>query len=250
MNIPRRWFRAGAGAAACVAAGLAMTAPAATASAQGGLQYLTQSANTGGGLGNVATILTLLSPGNSTNATGCVGLTGFTGCGFSDANVQQGQSQLRSVTEFPGLTGETFRLFFNAAEPGNDQTVTLNALVVTMYGAGSTTYTASLTPTPLTLTNALQGIGNYGYLFGLTSSSLAGFDAFLAANPMAMIGVGASLADASGGPETFSVGLGAATVVPEPSTYLLMACGLSGLLWVNRQRRKRTPTGFSAGLPS
>lgn len=233
MHLPRRWHRVArtaAGTAACL-----LTATT-TASAQG-LQLLGQTPLTGGGLGNVATVLTLLSPANTTNATGCVGPAGFTGCGFTNADVQQGQTQLRAVAQFPGLNAENFRLFFNAAEPGNDNTVTINALTVTLYGANNATYAASLAPVPVTLTSTLPGIGNYGYLFGLSPASYTAFNAFLTANPTLTIGIGASLSNASGGPETFSVGTVTANVVPEPSTYLLMAGGLTGLLWLQRRRR-------------
>lgn len=219
--------------AVALAASAATTAPAAAQS----LQYLGQPANTGGGLGNVATILTLLHPGGSSTESGCVGLTGFTGCGFTDSSVQNGQSQLQSISQFPSLTGSSFRLFFNAAEPGNDNTVTLNQLVVTLYGSGSNSFTATLPGVPLTLTDALNGIGNYGYLFGLSPNDFSAFDAFIAANPAAMVGVGAEISNAQGGPETFSLGMTAQTVVPEPSTYLLMASGLAGLGLLARRRR-------------
>lgn len=206
--------------------------------AQAQLQLAGQSAATGGGLGSVLTVLTLQNPGGTTTETGCVGPAGFTGCGFANANVQQGQSQLQPLSSLTGVTGSTFRLFLNASEPGNDNTVVVNNLVLTLYGNNNSTFTASLAG-PQTLTNTLQGTGNYGFLFGLSASSAAAFDAFLATNPNAQIGVGASLSDVAGGIETVSVGRASQTTpVPEPSTWLLLGSGLAGLTFLTMQRRR------------
>jgi hypothetical protein len=75
----------------------------------------------------------------------------------------------------------------------------------------------------------------------LSAPDAAAFQAALTANPAATIGVGASITNASGGPETISIGVvpggpGGTSVVPEPSTYLLMAAGLSGLVMLRRKR--------------
>ncbi len=225
--------RAGTVSASVVAA---LVLSSASASAQS-LQYLGQFFETGGGPGRLSTILMLQRPGGSSSESGCVGPTRFDDCGATNSRVQQGQSQLRPITEFPDLTGSNFRLVFNAVEPGNDKTVTINSLVLTLYGSGSQTFSASLSGLPLTLNGTGNGMGNYGHSFGLASADWNAYDAFVAANPTAQIGLGATLTNAQGGPEAFSIGVGPSTVVPEPSTYLLMSVGLAGLGAIARRRR-------------
>lgn len=197
------------------------------------LDYLGTSTLQGGGLGNVLTVLTLLNPGGTNSESGCVSPTGFAGCGFTNANIQQGQSQVQPLSALGGVTGQTFQLYLNAAEPGNDNTITLNSLVVTLYGANNQTWSASFGPR--TFTDVQQGTGNYGYLFGINSAAWASFNAFIAANPNAVIGAGASFTNAEGGLETINVGVGRATQVPEPASLALLATGLAAFM-VRRRR--------------
>jgi hypothetical protein len=208
--------------------------------AQAQLTFVGQADNTGGGLGNVATVLTLQNPGGSTVESGCVTPLGTTGCGFADVGVQTGASQttVRAVSAFPGLTANNFRIFVNGSEP--DNAITLNNLVVSLYAPNSSTPLFSSTGfTSMELTNVLSGTGNFGYMFALTGSQLTSFQTALTANPGEFIGVGASFSGAAGGLETISIGTvsGAVSVIPEPSTYLLMASGLAGLFMVHRRRR-------------
>jgi hypothetical protein len=210
--------------------------------AQAQLTVLGQSAASGGGLGAAATVLTLTSPNSSTVETGCIAPDGTSTCGFPSSNVLTGasQSQVQPLSAFSGLTGSNFRLFLNAAEPGNDNTITVNNLVVRLYSStGTQVFTSTALPAPITLTNTLTGIGNFGFLFGLTGADIAAFQAALTANPGGSLGAGANISNASGGPETISVGVGPGitSTVPEPSTYLLMASGLVGLLVMQRRRR-------------
>lgn len=211
------------------------------AQAHAQLTYLGQGTGTGGGLGAVPTVLTLQNPGGTSAESGCIGPAGVTGCGFVDLTVQTGQSQLVAASSFPGLTGSSFRLFLNAAEPGNDNTITLNNAVVSLYSGNTTVFSSTAFSTSLELNNTLTGTGNYGFLFGLSAGDQALFNTALAANPTAMIGVGASLTNVSGGLETFAVGTlgggGTTSVVPEPSTYLLMASGLVAIGLLQRKRR-------------
>ena len=88
-------------------------------------------------------------------------------------------------------------------------------------------------------------IGTDGVVFGLSAVDRVSLNSALAANVGALIGVGASLADVTGGPESFVFGnlkshggSGSTSGVPEPSTYLLVASGLVAIVLVQRNRRE------------
>ena len=65
------------------------------------------------------------------------------------------------------------------------------------------------------------GIGNAGFFFGLDSTEAAVANGILAGNPNLLIGLAANASMATGGPETFSIGVSSA--VPEPATFVPIA---------------------------
>jgi hypothetical protein len=90
---------------------------------------------------------------------------------------------------------------------------------------------------PMDLNAPGAGIGNFGFTFGLTGGDIAAFNAVYGS--ATSIGVAASFSNVTGGQETINVARAnnVTSVVPEPSTYALMAAGLGGLLMVRRRRR-------------
>lgn len=197
----------------------------------------------GGGLGAQSTVLTLQSPGSTSSASGCISPSGSTNCsGFTNVGLQSGanQSLLRPVSDFSGLTANNFRIVFNAAEPGNDNTITLNNAIVSLYRAdGSVAFSSQAIAAPITFTNTLSGVGNFGFGLGLTGADLVAFQNALNSNTGLSIGLGASIADAQGGNDTFSIALASVgtTTVPEPTTVALLAAGMLGIAGVARRRR-------------
>ena len=206
----------------------------------------------GTGLGTVNTVLTLTSQGASSNEQGCVGrgaATDFIGstpvgnCVAGPApDVQTGasQTQTRSLAEAGITTGTNFALLLNAVEPGGNS-ITLNGLTVTFYSpTGTVLHTATYFGTPHDFPTTQTGTGNTGEMFVLTPGEAATVQGFITAVGAGNVRVGIStaLTNATGGPETYFIfNSGAATVTPEPSTVVLMATGLVGLVGFVRRRR-------------
>ena len=100
----------------------------------------------GSGLGAVNTILTIQSPQGSTE-TGCVSPAGHTlaACGFPDATVQNGQTQVVFLSAIAGVNGSNIGVVLNFNEPPTAMDGTLTALVLQLYNnAGTSLFTAAL----------------------------------------------------------------------------------------------------------
>lgn len=208
----------------------------------------------GTGLGTVSTLLTITSPGSTTVATGCVSpgtpKPSTSGCGFADANVQNGMSQTGTPTlEGLGITDlNTLAIVFNAAQPGSSNSVTLTDLVLTLYGTstgeGGAPATFSLDQT-YTLDRTRLGTGQSGFVFQLDAEQAEIANNAVAGNfGSVQVGLGARVQDSTGGLETFFAtsiegdpNTPPAGEIPEPSTMALMVTGL-GLAGLARLLRR------------
>jgi hypothetical protein len=230
-----------------LAAGFATLLPALA-----GAQLVSSGAvpDAGGGLGSVPTVLTL----NNTNdvSSGCVSpIANFAGCGFVN-NTVQNQSTTRLLSEVGGSfasLGTDLRIIANFSEPGGNS-ATVNNLVLSLYNGTSSIFSAALAA-PVTFGATNPGVGNAGFGFSLAGSSLTDFQALVnsfgnTAGSL-RLGLGASLSDVQGGLDTFSVGRvasgnpgGPGSVVPEPSTYILLGTGLLSLGGIAARRRRQS----------
>ena len=206
----------------------------------------------GTGLGTVNTVLTLTSQGASTNEQGCVGRnaggdfigsTAVAACvagPTTDVQTGASQTQTRTLAEAGITTGANFAILLNAVEPSGNS-ITLNSLSANFYSStGTLLYTATYTAAPHTFATTQTGTGNTGYEFNLDATQAGIVQGLIAANTAAGVRVGLSTSesDATGGPDTFFIfNSGAAVVTPEPSTSVLMATGLIGLVGFVRRRR-------------
>ena len=212
----------------------------------------------GTGLGTVNTVLTIQ---DSPTEQGCVGFSAggdvignFTtfnqsGCpAATNTDVKTGasQTQTRSLLDAGVSAGSNFAILFNAAEPSGNS-ISLDGLVATFYNGttGAVLFTAVYTGTnPLTFPTTQTGTGNTGAEFTLNAAEAAQLQGFITTLGLAnvRVGLGASAGSpetAAGGNETFFIfNSGAATVVPEPSTMVLTAGGMLGLVGFVRRRRR------------
>ena len=212
----------------------------------------------GTGLGTVNTVLTIQ---NSPTEQGCVGYTStgdvignFTtsnqsGCPAgtnTDVKTGASQTQTRSLSDAGITSGSNFAILFNAVEPSGNS-ISLDGLVANFYNGttGALLFSAVYTGTnPLTFPTTQTGTGNTGSEFTLNAAEAAQLQGFINTLGLAnvRVGLGASAGvpeTSAGGNETFFIfNSGTATVVPEPSTVVLTASGMLGLVGFVRRRRR------------
>ena len=230
-----------------------VAAPLASASAQTFVTNGMPTMFSGTGLGAVATVLTLQGQGNNTIEVGCVGrgaggdFVGPNGTGTCmagpETDVNDGASQTQLLSALGITSTSQLGILFNASEPpgGGENGITLQSLTATFFSpTGALVGTPILLTSSFTTANTLTGAGNSGFLFTVSGPAFAlpeGTRIGLSATVGCTTPTANCLA-ATGGQETFFVvNAAGGTVIPEPSTYMLLGTGLAALGMVARRRR-------------
>ena len=161
-----------------------------------------------------------------------------------DAKTGASQTQTRSISSLGLTSAADIRVVFNALEPGNEQSISLTNLQLSIYSPSGGLLFNSGVFTPVNFADTFTGAGNSGFVFALDSAQAAAAQAAAFAGGgfgSNLIGLTAAASNATGGLETFFVasgGGGVTTPIPEPETYALMLAGLGALGFVAKRRRK------------
>jgi hypothetical protein len=206
-----------------------------------------------GGVGNSQIVLSLSSPGSTSNETGAVMPSGCTGNTQSPCKSPSNNTPTFSDA---GVTGaQALVIYPDAAEPDNDNLITLNSLTLDVYNATGTSdtplFSASYVgpPSPLNLTTCPGQGNNCVNAFVLDSTEAATLQAIF--NPSDRVGLAASFSNATGGPDRLF--LANSTDVPVPAPLIghglpaLLAVG--GILFgVNLLERSRKPSSLATDI--
>jgi len=214
---------------------------------------------TGQGFGNVPRDLTLSSPNNETFESGAVGVsnTGAITFGIPITNAQvhdsNGVETVAGTASLPspladdqkygiptigslGITSANqIGIVFNATEPSGDG-VNITDLTLKFYSATGTLLGAI--DGQQSFGSTIPGNGGAGFVFRVSDDELTFVNGLLAAGgSTTTLALEASIADATGGPESFAI-LNVAAPVPEPETTALLLAGLGAIGFISRRRRK------------
>ena len=209
----------------------------------------------GPGNGKTQAVLTLDSPGKSSSESGCVGWSGSGdvmggicfGTGVAGGDEQSGAKHTHTITVGSAGIGSAaeLRIVFHADEPKSPggRSITIDHLVLGVFDAsGALLFLSGDLARPFEIPDAdpLHPT-TVDFVFRLDAADLADAEAAFS-SPNNHIGLAASVSDATGGRDWFSISQGPSSIpeaeTPEPATYLLTVLGLVAVELVRRGKRK------------
>jgi PEP-CTERM motif len=236
-----------------IALAAALVAGLAAAPASADLVMLTPVQLSGQGVGATFTTLFLQGAGSASTESGGVL---FNGAVFGDAGSGASQSRTFTFADRAIASASQLALIVNLAEPGSEATPSVttaasplaananlaNAITLNVFSAAGALLEQHVAGTGLVLNQVAPGLGGSGLVFGLNLAEQTQLTNTMAANAgNEVFTVGATFANAQGGPETISaVRLEQVAAIPEPETYALMLAGIGALGFVARRRRSRS----------
>jgi hypothetical protein len=193
-----------------------------------------------GGVGNSQIVLSLSSPGSSSNETGAVMPSGCSG--DTQSPCKSPSNNTPSLSDAHVASAEDLVIYLDAAEPGGDNSITLNSLKLNVYAATGTSdmalFSASYVgpPSPLDLTVCPGQGNNCVNAFVLDTAQAGTLQSLLnstADSSSLRVGLEASFSNATGGPDRLSLANAIDVPVPTPliGHGLFVLFAVSGVLF-------------------
>lgn len=214
-------------------AAMGFAAAFAVTPAQATLVLLNDVTLSGQGIGATLTALTLQTPnGNTIIESGGVN---FNNSVFGDAKSGASQSTTFTYADLGITSASQLGLIVNLTENDHQVTITApNYITMTAFSSSGTPLAAFTTNlTNILVTDAGNGVGGSGIVFGLDAAQATALDLL---GPGVVLALSATFTNAQGGNDIIQAAQ-ITTAIPETSTWAMMILGFAGVGFMAYRRR-------------